>query len=156
MASAVCQKRPSTPNQVPLGVHCARGATGADGHSAYVNTAAAAPTPAPTKPIVLKVRAKGKEGEVRFFGDEAGPMATSIKTDDLGLKLHVSAQVIDLAELRAQLEPSKLPNGGKISLLSDLAGQGQIVFDLPHRYSLDAHLRGRLKAMPGVLYFEDV
>ncbi|ESQ75400.1 DNA polymerase III subunit alpha [Asticcacaulis sp. AC402] len=110
----------------------------------------------PGASIVLKVRCKGKEGEVRFFGDEAGPMATSLKTDDLGLKLHVSAQVINLADLRAQLEASKLPNGGKISLLSDLAGQGQIEFDLPHRYSLDAHLRGRLKAMPGVLYCEDV
>ncbi len=106
--------------------------------------------------IVLKVRCKGKEGEVRFFGDEAGPMAASLKTDDMGLKVHVSAQVIDLAELKTYLEDSRAQSGGEISLLSDISGEGEIEFKLPARYNLDAHLRGRLKAMPGVLYFEDV
>ncbi|HVZ30520.1 MAG TPA: DNA polymerase III subunit alpha [Asticcacaulis sp.] len=106
--------------------------------------------------IVLKVRSKGRDGEVRFFGDEASQMATTLNTGDMGLKVHVSAQVIDLAQLRAQLETSKSSSGGEISLLSDLGGEGQIEVKLPQRYSLDAHLRGRLKAMPGVLYFEDV
>ena len=110
----------------------------------------------PGASIILKVRCKGRDGEVRFFGDEAGPMATSIKTDDLGMKIHVSAQIIDLALLRTQLEAVKVPNGAEVSLLSDLAGQGEVEVRLPHRYNLDAHLRGRLKAMPGVLYYEDV
>jgi DNA polymerase-3 subunit alpha len=106
--------------------------------------------------IVLKVRCKGRDGEVRFFGDEVSQMAATLNTGDMGLKVHVSAQIIDLAQLRAQLETSKSPSGGEISLLSDLGGEGQIEVKLPQRYSLDAHLRGRLKAVPGVLYFEDV
>ena len=110
----------------------------------------------PGASIVLKVRCKGKDGEVRFFGDEAGPMAATLKTDDLGLKVHVSAHLIDLASLRARLESAKTERGGEISLMSDLGSEGQIEFKLPQRYNLDAHLRGSLKMMPGVLYFEDV
>ena len=106
--------------------------------------------------IVLKVRSKGKDGEVRFFGDDAGPMSATLKTDDLGLKVHVSAQVINLAELRAQLEVARSEKGGEISLVSDLGSEGQIEFKLPQRYNLDAHVRGALKQMTGVLYYEDV
>ncbi len=106
--------------------------------------------------IVLKVRSKGKDGEVRFFGDDAGPMSATLKTDDLGLKVHVSAQVINLAELRAQLEVARSDKGGEISLVSDLGSEGQIEFKLPQRYNLDAHVRGALKQMTGVLYYEDV
>jgi DNA polymerase-3 subunit alpha len=106
--------------------------------------------------IVLKVRSKGRDGEVRFFGDDAGPMSATLKTDDLGLKVHVSAQVINLAELRAQLEVARSDKGGEISLVSDLGSEGQIEFKLPLRYNLDAHVRGALKQMTGVLYYEDV
>jgi DNA polymerase III subunit alpha len=106
--------------------------------------------------IVLKVRCKGRDGEVRFFGDEASLMATSLKTDEMGLKVHVSAQIVDLARLKARLEESSSPNGGEIRLMSDLGGAGEVEFKLPARYNLDAQLRGSLKMMPGVLYFEDV
>ena len=110
----------------------------------------------PGASIVLKVRSKGRDGEVRFFGDDAGPMAATLNTGDMGLRLHVSAQVIDLAQLRVYLDESKSNTGGEISLMSDLSGEGEIEVKLPQRYSLDAHLRGKLKAMPGILYFEDV
>ena len=91
-----------------------------------------------------------------FFGDEAMPMSEALKSEDMGLRVHVSAQIIDLADLRARIEASKSPRGGVISLAGDLAGEGEIEFRLPQRYSLDANLRGQLKAAPGVLYFEDV
>ncbi len=110
----------------------------------------------PGKSILLKVRTKGREGEVRFFGDDAMPLAGSLRTDDMGLRVHVSAQVIDLADLRTRLEVSKAPNGGEISLLGDLGSEGEIEVKLPARYTLDAHLRGWLKTLPGVRYFEDV
>ncbi len=106
--------------------------------------------------IILKVRCKGRDGEVRFFGDEASQLSSILNTNDMGLKVHVSAQIVDLAQLRAHLETSTSKTGGIISLLSDMGGEGQIEIKLPQRYSLDAHLRGRLRAMPGVLYFEDV
>ncbi|MGA9657937.1 MAG: DNA polymerase III subunit alpha [Asticcacaulis sp.] len=106
--------------------------------------------------IVLKVRSKGRDGEVRFFGDEAGPMSDMLKTDDLGLKVHISPQIIDLAALRARLDEARADKGGTVSLLSDLGGEGEIEFRLPQQYRLDAHLRGALKLMPGVLYYEEV
>ena len=83
-------------------------------------------------------------------------MAATLKTDDLGLKVYVSAQIIDLASLRAHLESAKSEKGSEVSLMTDLGSEGQIEFKLPQRYNLDAHLRGSLKMTPGVLYFEDV
>ncbi len=109
----------------------------------------------PGQSILLKVRCKGRDGEVRFFGDDAMPLAGNLKTDDMGLKVHVSAQIVDLALLRAKLEESKSPQGGEISLATDLAGEGEVEIKLPARYNLDGRLRGWLKTMPGVLYFED-
>jgi len=105
--------------------------------------------------IVLKVRSKGRDGEVRFFGDDAAPMSETLKTDDMGLRVHVLANVINLAELKEKLEVSRSPRGGEISLLSDLGGEGVIEFKLPQRYNLDAHLRGALKHMAGVLELEE-
>nr|WP_245344472.1 DNA polymerase III subunit alpha [Asticcacaulis solisilvae] len=110
----------------------------------------------PGTSIVLKVRSKGRDGEVRFFGDEATPLAATLSTNDMGLRVHVSAQVIDLTLLRTYLEEAKAKTGGEITLLSDLSGEGEVEVKMPQRYSLDATLRGRLKAMPGVTYFEDV
>jgi len=105
--------------------------------------------------IVLKVRSKGRDGEVRFFGDDAGPMSETLKTDDMGLRVHVLANVINMAELREKLEASKSPKGGEISLTADLGGEGVIEFKLPQRYNLDAHLRGALKHMAGILELEE-
>ncbi|WP_443747493.1 DNA polymerase III subunit alpha [Asticcacaulis solisilvae] len=105
--------------------------------------------------IVLKVRSKGRDGEVRFFGDDAMPMANSLNTSDMGLRVHLG-QVVDLAQLRTYLEESKSPQGGEISLFGEVGAEGEIELKLPQRYRLDAQLRGRLKSMPGVLYFEDV
>jgi len=105
--------------------------------------------------IVLKVRSKGRDGEVRFFGDDASPMSETLKTDDMGLRVHVLANVIDMAELREKLESSRSPKGGEISLTADLGGEGVIEFKLPQRYNLDAQLRGALKHLAGVLELEE-
>ncbi len=105
--------------------------------------------------IVLKVRSKGRDGEVRFFGDDANPMSETLKTDDMGLRVHVLANVINMAELREKLEASRSPKGGEISLTADLGGEGVIEFKLPQRYNLDANLRGALKHMAGILELEE-
>ena len=109
----------------------------------------------PGNSIVLKVRSKGRDGEVRFFGDDAAPMAASLNTGDMGLRVHIG-QVVDLTQLRTYLEESKSPQGGEISLFGEVGGEGEIELKLPQRYRLDAQLRGRLKSLPGILYFEDV
>ena len=110
----------------------------------------------PGNSIVLKVRSKGRDGEVRLFGDDASPMAATLNTGDMGLRLHVSAQILDMGQLRAYLDDARADRGGEITVMSDLAGEGEVEFKMPKRYNLDATLRGRLKATPGVLYFEDV
>ena len=108
----------------------------------------------PGQSIVLKVRCKGRDGEVRFFGDEAGPMAATLNTGSMSLKVHVSSAV-DLPQLKTHLEAAKVANGGGVTLMGSLSGQGEIEVRLPHRYNLDEHLRGRLKATAGVLELED-
>ncbi len=110
----------------------------------------------PGQSIVLKVRCKGREGEVRFFGDEAMPMAAALNTGDMGLKVHVSAQIVDLGLLRSRLETARVQNGGGITLLGNLSGEGEIEVRLPYRYNLGADLRGQLKMVPGVVELEDV
>jgi DNA polymerase-3 subunit alpha len=109
----------------------------------------------PGASIVLKARCKGRDGEVRFFGDEAMQLSDVIRSNDMGLKVFVSASSIDLAGLRGYLDDAKSDRGGEITLISDIGGEGEIEVKLPQRYTLDAHLRGRLKVLPGVQYFED-
>ncbi len=110
----------------------------------------------PGQSIVLKVRCKGRDGEVRFFGDEAGPMAATLNTGSMTLKVHVSPNAIDMAQLKNHLESAKTAGGGGVTLSGSLSGQGEIEVRLPHRYNLDEHLRGRLKSTTGVLELEDM
>ena len=108
----------------------------------------------PGQSIVLKVRSKGRDGEVRFFGDEAGLLSAVFNTGDMSLKVHVSS-TIDLAQLKAHLDAAKAPGGGGVTLLGSLGGEGEVEVKLPDRYKLDEHLRGQLRAMTGVSELED-
>ncbi|WAC48994.1 DNA polymerase III subunit alpha [Asticcacaulis sp. SL142] len=111
----------------------------------------------PGKSIVVKVRCKGgREGEMRMFGDEAALMADTLKMDDIGLRLHVSSRGLDIVTLKEFLDKSKTPSGGEISLLTELGSDREVEIKLPDRYRLDGHLRGALKSMAGVLYYEDI
>src|SRR5271163_4465589 len=44
----------------------------------------------PGKAVVIKVRAKASEGEVRFFGDAAEPLDTAIASLAANLRVHLS------------------------------------------------------------------
>lgn len=109
----------------------------------------------PGKSILVRVRCKGSDGEVRFFGESADPMADNLSTDDMGIRVHVTQQGFDLAAFRHHLENAKAQKGGEVLLLSDL-GEREVELKLPHRYRLDAALRGALKSTSGVLYCEDI
>lgn len=108
----------------------------------------------PGQSILLKVRCKGSDGEVRMFGESAEPMAGALKTDDMGLRLTVSPRGFDVDAFKMQLDAAR-GQGGEITLLSEIDGN-EVELKMPHRYRLDASLRGALKAMNGVLYCEDV
>jgi DNA polymerase-3 subunit alpha len=110
----------------------------------------------PGKAVSIKVRAKARDGEVRFFGDDAEPIEKAIENMVAGLRLHLSPSATEIEALRKRLEPAASPRGGEVSLIAALGGGREIEMKLPGRYTLDAALRGALKTAPGVALLEDV
>ncbi|MFY7719468.1 MAG: DNA polymerase III subunit alpha [Brevundimonas sp.] len=106
--------------------------------------------------IMVRVRAKSADGEVRFFGDDASRLDTLIDDGALGLRIHVSARGADPAALRSRLDRAKSEGkGGEVSLVASLDGRREVELKLPGRYRLDGALRGALKSAPGVVLLED-
>jgi DNA polymerase-3 subunit alpha len=104
----------------------------------------------PGKAVSIKVRAKARDGEVRFFGDDAEPIEKAIENMVAGLRMHLSPSATEIEALR-RLEPAQLsPRGGEVSLIAAMGGGREIEMKLPGRYTLDAALRGALKTAPGV------
>ncbi|MEO8925960.1 MAG: DNA polymerase III subunit alpha [Caulobacteraceae bacterium] len=109
----------------------------------------------PGRAIVLKVRAKATDGEVRFFGDDAQPLERAIEKVDAGLRIHVSPAVTELSVLKARLTPAPA-GGGEVIFVAAFAGGREVEMKLPGRYLLDPALRSALKIAPGVAALEDV
>jgi DNA polymerase-3 subunit alpha len=110
----------------------------------------------PGKAVAIKVRAKARDGEVRFFGDDAEPIEKAIENMVAGLRMHLSPSATEIDALRRRLETAASPRGGEVSLVAALGGGREIEMKLPGRYTLDAALRGALKTAPGVALLEDV
>ncbi len=109
----------------------------------------------PGKAVVIKVRAKGRDGEVRFFGDDAEPIEKAIEGAVASLRVHLSPGSAEIEALRKRLEAGVGQKGGEIMLIASLSGGREVELKLPGRYNLDAPLRGALKTAPGVLYLEE-
>jgi DNA polymerase-3 subunit alpha len=109
----------------------------------------------PGAAVVARIRAKASEGEVRFFGDDAEPMAATVEQAAQGLRVHLSAQSVDFASLKSRLDKAAGPRGGEVTVIAAIDGAREIEMRLPGRYRLDAALRGALKTAPGVLMLED-
>jgi len=109
----------------------------------------------PGNAIVLKVRAKASDGEVRFFGDDAEPLDRAIEKVAAGLRLHVTAATAELAVIKSRLKPSS-SGGGEVIVLAAFRGGREVELKLPGRYHLDPAVRGALKIAPGVAFLEDV
>ena len=108
----------------------------------------------PGRSIVLKVRAKANDGDVRFFADDAEPLERAIEKVAAGLRIHLSPAVTELDVLKSRLQPN--PKGGPIIFVAAFAGGREVEMRLPGRYHLDVAMRGALKIAPGVAYLEDV
>jgi DNA polymerase-3 subunit alpha len=109
----------------------------------------------PGASVVARIRAKASEGEVRFFGDDAEPMAATVEQAAQGLRVHVSAHSAEMDAFKSRLDKAAGPRGGEIVLIAAIRDGREIELKLPGRYRLDAALRGALKTAPGVLMLED-
>ncbi|HEX4183980.1 MAG TPA: DNA polymerase III subunit alpha [Caulobacteraceae bacterium] len=109
----------------------------------------------PGKAVMIKVRAKASEGEVRFFGDEAEPLDAAIASTAAGLRVHLSSASADMEGLKARLRPAAAQRGGEVALIAGLGAGREVELKLPGRFTLDAALRSALKTAPGVAYLEE-
>jgi DNA polymerase-3 subunit alpha len=106
--------------------------------------------------LMVRVRAKSSDGEVRFFGDDCSRLETLVDDASVGLRVHVSARTTDPSAIQARLARALAQGkGGEITLVASLDGRREVEVRLPGRYRLDGALRGALKSAPGVLMLED-
>ncbi|PTS88388.1 DNA polymerase III subunit alpha, partial [Caulobacter sp. HMWF009] len=68
----------------------------------------------PGKSVAIKVRAKARDGEVRFFGDDAEPIEKAIENVVAGLRVHLSPSATEIEALRKRLEPAASQRGGEV------------------------------------------
>jgi DNA polymerase-3 subunit alpha len=104
--------------------------------------------------VVIKVRAKCSDGDVRFFGDDAEPLDRAIESATASLRVHLSPTAADASALRQRLKPAQ-SGGGDVVLVAGFPGGREAELKLPGRYVLDAAARGALKTAPGVTFLED-
>ncbi|WP_242913593.1 DNA polymerase III subunit alpha [Brevundimonas pishanensis] len=106
--------------------------------------------------VLVKVRAKASDGEVRFFGDDASRMDVLLDDANIGLRVVVSSNAADPEALKSRLERARANGkGGEVWVQTTLQGRTEVEVKLPGRYRLDAALRGALKTVPGVVMLED-
>lgn len=110
----------------------------------------------PGKAVALKVRAKARDGEVRFFGDDAEPVDKAVENAVAGLRVHVAPRSAEIDALKKRLEHVANPRGGEIILVANIERGREIELKLPGRFSLDVSVRGALKTAPGVVFVEDI
>ncbi len=108
----------------------------------------------PGRAIILRVRAKASDGEVRFFADDAEPLERAIEKVAAGLRIHLSPSITEIEVLKARLKPQA--SGGPVIFVAAFAGGREVEMRLPGRYQLDPAMRGALKIAPGVAFLEDV
>ncbi len=110
----------------------------------------------PGRAVCIKVRAKARDGEVRFFGDDAEPIEKAIENAVAGLRVHVTPRSAEIDALKARLEGLSNSRGGEIILVAAIDGGREVELKLPGRFTLDGAVRGALKTSPGVVFVEDL
>ncbi len=109
----------------------------------------------PGMAVSLKVRAKARDGEVRFFGDDCEPVDKAIENAVAALRVHLVPRSIEIEAIKKRLGVAN-PRGGEIILVAPIDGGREIEMRLPGRFTLDGAVRGALKTAPGVVFVEDL
>jgi DNA polymerase-3 subunit alpha len=110
----------------------------------------------PGKAVVIKVRAKARDGEVRFFGDDAEPIEKAIENVVAGLRVHLSPSATEIEALKAPPGAGSSQKGGEVTFIAAIGGGREIELKLPGRYTLGRRPARRLEDRPGVALLEDV
>ncbi|WP_411287549.1 DNA polymerase III subunit alpha [Phenylobacterium sp.] len=110
----------------------------------------------PGKAVAITVRARAKDGEVRFFGDSAEPVEKAVENVVAGLRVHLAPRSAEIEALKARLEGVASGRGGEIVLVAGLGGGREVEMKLPGRFKLDNAVRGAIKTSPGVTFVEDL
>ena len=110
----------------------------------------------PGRAVAIKVRAKAKDGEVRFFGDDAEPLEKAIENAVAGLRVHLAPRSAEIEALKTRLEGVSNARGGEIILVAPIEGGREVEVRLPGRFTLDNAVRGALKTSPGVVFVEEL
>ena len=110
----------------------------------------------PGKAVAIRVRAKAKDGEVRFFGDDVEPIDKAIENAVAGLRVHLIPRSAEIEALKKRLEGVSNSRGGEIVLVAAIEGGREVEVKLPGRFTLDGAVRGALKTSPGVVFVEDL
>ncbi len=108
----------------------------------------------PGKAVAIKVRAKARDGEVRFFGDDAEPVDKAVENAVAGLRVHLAPRSAEIEALKSRLKESA--RGGEIILVANVEGGREVEVKLPGRFALDGAVRGALKTAPGVVFVEEL
>ncbi len=110
----------------------------------------------PGAAVSITVRAKAKDGEVRFFGDTAEPVAKAVENVVAGLRVHLAPRSAEIEALKKRLEGVVNPRGGEIVLVAGVGAGREVELKLPGRFTLDGAVRGAIKTAPGVVFVEDL
>ena len=110
----------------------------------------------PGKAVAIRVRAKAKDGEVRFFGDDVEPIDKAIENAVAGLRVHLIPRSAEIEALKKRLEGVSNNRGGEIVLVAAIEGGREVEMKLPGRFTLDGAVRGALKTSPGVVFVEEL
>jgi len=110
----------------------------------------------PGAAVAITVRARAKDGEVRFFGDGAEPVAKAVENVVAGLRVHLAPRSAEIEALKKRLDGVVNPRGGEIVLVAGVGAGREVELKLPGRFTLDGAVRGAIKTAPGVVFVEDL
>ncbi|HEY2357668.1 MAG TPA: DNA polymerase III subunit alpha [Phenylobacterium sp.] len=110
----------------------------------------------PGAAVAITVRAKAKDGEVRFFGDTAEPVAKAVENVVAGLRVHLAPRSAEIESLKKRLEGVTNTRGGEIVLVAGVGSGREVEMKLPGRFTLDSAVRGAIKTVSGVVFVEDL
>ena len=109
----------------------------------------------PGRAILIKVRVRASDAEVRFFADDAQSLEAAMERAPGGLRIHVSPTIAEVAALKDALTPAQ-SGGGRVAFVAAFPGGREVEMRLPGLWKLDPATRGVLKNAPGVALLEDV